>query len=406
MEQEEIKPVKRKIKWNTNTLMDNIINKPGIDKRINDSLQYMIKQMSTHIEKLAPLLATSGIEKRINFSTADERMFIDSTGISFDNVNEAISKCKMISDNFITQKNPFYILSSCLVFYFNKNKIEYKGINVAKLITFYMAIRLYKTVFGAFFPNYLPNREVMSATIEKLDSNRYSLKKYKTIFATLKYIADSHYENFQDILSNEIDDNVGYYLINLHNRIRMMVRTISNLYYENHKKGVRLGEDSLELENEEGETYLNDIENISTLVTINSRKIYMSFISDSICNTKILRSVCNNTKISMSKMTITINNMISSRDNLIETLITKMLSMFYLSGGTAINSTKFLNIMAEVYRVSNTANQQTTEIKEILDQLMRKFSKSYLETNNISTISVLKKTLFLYIVFYSVEVMK
>ena len=61
-------------------------------------------------------------------------------------------------------------------------------------------------------------------------------------------------------------------------------------------KSVKQGTDVLLNETDDGETYLNEVENVSSLIIINSRKIYMSFISDNICNPKILHSVCKNTK--------------------------------------------------------------------------------------------------------------
>lgn len=397
---EELK--KRKIIHKTTTLVDETIK--GKDEILIKSIPNIIKSIKNHIESLSSSMATAGPEKRPLFTKNEERRFIDATGIHFDSVTKAIKDCKMISKDFLTQTNEFYILISILIsFYYNKKSIINK-IEFAKILNLYLALRIYKAAFGAFFKYYTPNKEVMDATIERLNSNRYNLKKYKTIYNTIVYIADSHYENFESLLKEPIDDNITYYIINLYNRIKLMMKTISNLYYENHKKGIKQGTEVLQSENDEGETYLNDIENVSTLITINSRKIFLSFISDSICNPKILKSVCNTTKISFSKMTITINSMIKSRDELIETLIKKMLSYYYTTGGKTLKSTKFINSMIECYAVSNSSNKMILEIKDLLDKLMKKYSREYLETNNVSSLSNLKKTLFYYLIFYTVNV--
>ena len=390
---------------NTTTLMDNIVGENTKSLISNTDMLKMLKVIERHMHSLSSIMSTPGPEKRPVFTKMDERKFIDSTGIPFNDVTKAISKCKMIAKHFITQNNEFYILSSILVSYFYRNKTIYKKIEVGKLINLYMALRIYKTAFSAFFKNYLPNKEVMDATIEGLDSNRYSLKKYKTIYNTIVYIADSHYENFEDILKNPVDDNIIYYITDLSTRIRLMMRKISNLYYENHQLGVKQGTDVIEIENQEGETYLNEVDNVTTLVTVNSRKIFMVFISDSVCNPKLLRSACKSTKVSFSKTTMTINKMISSRDDDIELLITKILAYFYTNGGKQLKSTKFISMMYDVYSVSNTSDKIILEIKEILDKLLKKFSKTYLETNNVATLSVLKKTLFLYMIFFIVDVM-
>lgn len=394
--------VERKNLHKTTTLVDTIIG-----KRENTLVRHvpnMIKIIRPHIDIISSSMATAGPEKRPVFTKLHERDFIDSTGIPFNDVTKGIKSCKLISKDYLILNNEFYILSSTLISYHKNNNTVFGKVEFAKILNLYLALRIYKAAFGAFFPSYLPNPDVMAATIERLNSNRFNLKKYKTIYNTIVYIADSHYENFNDVLKDPIDDNITYYITNIYGRIKHMMRTISNIYYDYHKKGIKQGTDMMQSEADDGEMYLNDIENVSTLVNINSRKIYISFISDSVCNAKILRSVCSKTNISFSKMTSTINRMISSRDPLLEELITKMLSYFYTSGGRHIKSTKFLNMMVNVYSVSNTTNQSVLEIKEILHQLMVKYSKSFLETNNVGTISNLKKTLFLYIVFFSVEV--
>ena len=394
--------VQRKNLFNTTTLVDNIII--GKDKIIMSNVQNIIKVIKPHIDELSAVMATPGPEKRPSFTKVHERNFIDATGINFNDIVKAIRDCKMISKHFLTQTNEFYILISILISYHYKKKTMIGKVEFAKVLNLYLALRIYKAAFGTFFPNYLPNPEVMSATIERLNSNRFNIKKYKTIYNAVVYIADSHYENFRDILENPIDDNVKYYITNLYGRIKLMMRTICNLFYDNHEKGIKQRTDTLQSENDEGETYLNDIENISTLVVINAKKIYMSFISDSVSNPKILRSVCTKTKVSFSKMTITINKMIHSRDPLLENLIIKMLSYYYTKGGSTIKSTKFLSMMIEVYSVSNTSDQGILEIKSLLEELMIKYSKSYLETNNVGSLINLKKTLWLYLILYSCSV--
>lgn len=395
--------IKRKKLQGTTTLVDMIINRN--EKIIDKNVPKVINEMKKHIDELSSVLSTPGPENRPRFTRVHEENFIQSTGIRLNIITNAIKKCKMIDDNHLTRNNEFYILISLLISYHYRNNTEYKKVSVGRLLNLYLALRIYKTSFSLFFPYYVPNPEVMAATIERLNSNRFNIKKHKTVFNTIVYIADSHYENFQDIMQDPIDDNTLYYIQNLYNRIKLMMKTIANLYMENHKKGVREGISNLQSENDEGETYLNEVENISTLVSINSKKIYLSFVSDSVANPKILHAVCKKTKVSFSKMTITINKMIESRDPLLEMLIVKMLSHYYVSGGSVIKSTRFINAMVEAYSVSNTSDETIIAIKDLLDALMKKYSKTYLETNNVGSISCLKKTLLLYITLYSIDVL-
>lgn len=393
----------RKNLANTMTLRDGIIK--GHEKDIDSHTNQLLRVISPHITEMSSLMSTPGPEKRISFTKVHETTFIDNSSIHLSDIEKAITDCKIISKNFVTYSNPFYILISNLIGYHHRKHTVTGKVEVAKLLTLYLALRIYKAAFGAFYPNFVPNPEVMSATIEGLNSNRFNVKKYKTMFNTVVYISESHYENFADILDNPIDDNVIYYISNLYSRIKLMMRLITQMYYENHKKGIRQGTETLQSEGEDGETYLNEVENVSTLVAINSRKIYLSFVSDTVANPKILRNVCSITKVSFSKFTITIGKILDAREPMVETLLVKMLSYFYSSGGKSIKSPQFINMMVDVYKVSNSADQLILEIKETLDQIMKKYSAEYLKSSHAGMISAMKKTIHLYLTLYAVDVM-
>ena len=374
-------------------------------KTISNHTEDTLKLVSRHITDMGAAMATAGPEKRIVFTKVNEDAFVKSVGINPHDIDTAIKHCKIISSKFKTLSNPFYILMSAMISYHYKKKTMVGKVEYAKVLTLYLSLRIYKAAFGAFFPSYLPNPDVMAATIERLGSNRFNVKKYKTMFNTIVYISESHYENFQDILENPIDDNIIYYISNLYSRIKLMMRLISNKYYENHKKGIRQSTDTVQSEGDDGDTYLNDVENISTMVAINSRKIFMSFVSDTVASPKILKQVCSITNVSFSKMTITFNLILSKREQMVETLLVKMLSHYYMNGGKVIKSAKFVNSMVDIYKVSNSADETILEIKTILHELMTKYSKDYLKTSHAGQLSNLKKTIFLYIALYAVDVM-
>jgi len=383
------------------TLLNMIIKGNEVD--IERHTPGIIKHIGPHIQEMSAAMSTSGPEKRIVFTKVHEDAFIKESGVKVHEIEKAIKDCKIIGKNFITYSNPFYILMSNLISYHYKKKTMVGKGEVAKILTLYLALRIYKAAFGAFFPNFIPNKETMDATIERLGSNRFNVKKYKTMFNTIVYIAESHYENFRDILEDPIDDNIIYYISNLYGRIKLMMRLISNKYYDNHKKGIKQTTDSLQSEAEDGEMYLNDVENVSTLIAVNSRKIYLSFVSDTCANPKILRGVCQQTEVSYSKMTLTINLILENREPLVESLLIKMLSYFYQSGGKTIKSVKFINSMIEIYKVSNTSDETILAIKDVLHQIMDKYSDSYRKTNHAGLLSNLKKTLHIYIALYAVD---
>lgn len=394
--------IQRKNMHNTRTLVEGILK--DNDKVIDKNVPLMLKTMGKHIDELSALMSTPGPEKRIKFNKEHELNFINSTGINIDDVNRSVKSCAKIQDNFNTLNNPFYVLSSVLSSYHYKKNTIYGKTEVSKMITVYLGLRIYKSAFATFFKHFEPNPDTMALTIDKLNSNRFNIKKYKTIYNTIIYIAQSHHDNFKDILEDSIDDNITYYIINLTNRIRFMMKLISNLYYENHEKGLKQTTDSVQAENDEGDKFLNDIQNVSTLILSNSRKIFMRLVSDVTSDPRILITVCKMTTTSESKFALTLNKMMHDKEPLLEKLIIKMLAYFYTTGNKNIKSQKFINVMYGVYSVSNSVDPRIIEIKDILHKIMHKYHDSYRQTNHAGMLSNLRKCLHLYITFYIVKV--
>ncbi|MFW6047395.1 MAG: hypothetical protein ACOCP4_06405, partial [Candidatus Woesearchaeota archaeon] len=141
--------IKRKNLHNTTVLVDEILR--GNEKVIDKNVTNMVKMMRSHMNKLSSLMSTPGPEKRPVFTKIHEKEFIDSTGIKFDSVTKAIRKCDLIDEKFVTQNNEFYILISILIAYHYKKKSVINKNSLGKILTLYLALRIYKAAFGAFF---------------------------------------------------------------------------------------------------------------------------------------------------------------------------------------------------------------------------------------------------------------
>ena len=384
-------------------LFDNII-KPNLQLLGGNSVIDMLKVINPHYTSLLNTMSTPGPQNRPSFSGVDESNFIKSTKIDEEIISEGIGKCLNIKSNFRTLNTKFIILCCLLIFLHNHRKTMIKTLNVAEFLTKYLGLRLYKTAFSTFWPQYPPNASIMTATIDSMDSNRFNIKKYKSIHGAVEYISVSHFENFKLLLDDSSDKNIIYYVLNLRNRIHLMVKGIANAYYENEEKGNSTGTTTVQGEDDEGDTYMNDVDNVSALITKKSRKIFLSFINDTVANPEILRVACAVTKISVSKMQITINQMLENKEPILEDVIVQMLSHWYTSGGDDIKSKKFIAEMTKVYSVSNSSNVYILKVKELLEKILEKYSATFLKSNNAQTRSYLKKTLWYYIVIYTVDV--
>ncbi len=394
-------PLRLKNVVGTKHLYDNVLSPENV-KLIEKNIPKTLKIMKKHIIDMGSDLSTKGPEKRIKFNKTHEIEFIESTGVDIESIKTGIKDCEIIREIFVTMNNPFYSLISLMIAHFYNNDIKVGKIEVAKTLNLYLTIRAYKARFGTSFP-YPPSSEVMDYTITHLKNNKYNIRKHGTMFKTLVYLSDSHYDNFSDVLENNIDDYVIYYVSNIYNRVSRMLVTIAREFFKNHDAGKGTGIDKMQNENGEGETYLETADNVSNLIAINSRKIYLNFIADSIVSPKILKNACNNTRTSYSKMMITMGKILESKDEEIEKIFIVILSYYYTNGGKVIKSPQFITDMIEMYKTSNTTNDYIKELKDLLGIMMDKYSEQYRLTSRASTLSDMKKTLFLYLVYYAVN---
>ncbi len=392
---------KRKI-IGTTVLKDNILTEKNINA-FKKNIKRFDSNINRHIMTMAKDLSTKGLNKRIRFTKINETEFIEESKFDTDTIKRGIRDCKLIEDDYITLTSPFYILISSLISYCSRNNFKYNKIDMVEKLTFYLVLRCYKVALGSSFPHFEPNEAVMEYTIEHLKSNRYSIKKYGTVYKTLKYISDSHVENFADVLSNPIDDNITYYIINAMNRTKQFVKVIAEEYYRNHKEQKGIEIQNLESTNGEGEVYLESVDNISGAVMTNTRRVYMRFTSDTIPNPKILREATKQTSTSYSKMNITMSNIIADRDSRVEDIIKHSISYFYMNGGKQIKSAIFIKTMLDVYKISNTTDENILLIKDGLNDILNDHSAEYVKTSHVGSISNMKKCLFIYITLYTVN---
>jgi hypothetical protein len=383
----------------------------GNTDSIDDHVMDIAKLVGKHVTEVAPGMSGAYPTVRIKFNKDNEANFVKECGVPLNDIVTAIKSSDAIKENFQILNNPFIIALSCLIHYHYKKKTMIK-VGVSKenpsgtiefglFLTIYMGIKFYRSAYGVSWKYFEPRADIMEAAMNDLTSNRLSIKKYKNMFGVVKYISEHQYNSFAEYLEDPFDSNITQYITNLTTRIRSVVKKIAEAYYKYQKEGIGQSTDQDMLEGEDGDMYLNDnIENISKTISATTRKYFTSFCNEITVNPKALSLACKLTSIGYDKTTITINSIINSKEEMIEDLMRNMFSYFFLNGGKKIKSKEFLSMMEKIFSVSNSIDPNINKAKDLLHTIMTKYSKEYVKTNNVSTISNMKKTLFFYIVFY------
>lgn len=370
------------------------------------------KHISMYISRVSSSLSTRGPIKRIPFYETDKTKLFEITGISEKMLLTAAKDSKLLDTAKKTGQdykiigNSFNLLCALIIIVYFKHKDEFKYKNknaypYYKLVSLFLTISFYSWIYIRQF-QFDPDEAIMDYTMENL-SNKYIIKKVNNIFELNKYWSESNIENMMDHLNRQADIDLIYFISNLFSRISQSMINISKEFYKNYEDKKRNDTDTLMKTDEEGDNYLNDVRNISNDIEITSRKIQLSFISDTSVDLKLLELACSKRQVSKSKMAVIITKIRESDDTLVLDLIKQIISYYLQSSNSnikSIKSQKFVTQMLKVYTISNTTNQFKINMTNILDTLFKKYSEEYLKTSRVATLSNMRSSLYIYFVLY------
>lgn len=366
-------------------------------------MKFVMEYIKTHMEDLS----TRGPSRRVYWLTSDTQNFFNATKIKDSEIKDIIKKCDSIKANWNITSNPLNMLMSLLACYYwnnmtkeEKNAKNYKNTMVF-IINLIFTIRFYSSLQYKYLP-YGADETEMDSVIDDI-SSRFNIKQCNSMYELLEYIAYTNVKNASDLMANPTDYNINYFMENLNSRINSCIKGVVNEYRKKYDSGKRTSVDTMEKTNTEGDRYLDVADNISNDITTITRKIMLKLSGDSTVSETLLQVACKQTKVSISKMKITLENMAANDKDLISQLISLILS-YYLGvlkkPKNTIRSVGFITIMKKVYGISNTNVELVIKMKDVLETLMKRNSKEFLTTNRVATLSNLKATCYFYWVLY------
>jgi hypothetical protein len=368
--------------------------------------------IGNYISRVTSILSTRGPSQRLPFYVSDKEGLFKIIDIPEKELLDAARESKFLNIAKKTGKeyeivgNPFYLLCVVIIAVYKKNEklFVYKNKKAYphyKLVTLFLTLSIYSWIYVRQF-KFDPDESVMEYTMENL-SKKFIIKRMNNMFELNQYWAETNLVNMEKLLDRQGDVDLVYFVTNLFSRISQSIVNISREFYKNHEEQKRSSTQTLTGTDDEGKEYLQDVRSISNDIEVSSRKIQISFISDTVIDLRLLELACAKRQVSKSKISVILTKIRESDDEIIKDLIVQIIS-YYLeqsdSSIKTIKSQKFITMMLKVYSISNTTNPFVLNIKKALDELLKKYSEEYLKTSREATLSNMRSVVYTYFVLY------
>lgn len=342
---------------------------PKIEKVLSDKIgDRKFKQLvGAYMDRHSEDLHKCGPTKLIPFADKDKAMFISLFDITQQDVkkiiNEVLKKTGSSSSFNLLKNNYIYWVFYCCVRYYYLKKDE-KGLNTALAI---YAIAEYPSIHHKYFP-YGANESVMQYTVDNL-SEKYLLKQAGNLFACLFLSINNSFKFLKNFINDGSDKEVIRFIQRIHNDQNSMIKNIANQYMINHSKGLRAN--TTKLSNTDDMQFDPDAENNTTIVENISNNITNEIITNGL-DLKRVTQAKDLANISLSDCRFYLSKIVTSKytDEINKFIHAVLFLYLYDEHKTKedINSSNFLVWSAELFRKTNSNNENIKYIKDTLNK--------------------------------------
>ena len=370
---------------------------PKIEKCLLDpnNVRKLKRIMSDFIERNTDKLTTPGPQYLIVFGDQDKELYYELFEMKkqevIDSMKSVIKQTGSNSDFKYLLGNPFLAILYYTIRFFTLHK-DVKALN-ATLGMF--AIDVYWSIFTKYFPNGVIEA-VMQYTIDNL-TDKFIIKKAGTIFGALMESAKRSYTFHEQKIRSGNDAECVSFMQRIRNDQNSMFRTLSSIYYKNHKEGrsIATRNDDYDPNN----PILDDVHTSSTEIQSVVDKSCMPMISNGI-DIALAEASARMSNISISTLRVYLTKIfVTERLEEITSLVESMIFL-YINGehksARDIKSQYFLYWSAALFKKTNSKDGNIIKINAILDKWGNETGIYQAFKSEGSRINY-KKAIFLYI---------
>ena len=387
------------------------------EKTILSNYGKILRHISNYISNRSDVLESKNPGLRCLYTPANENDFYDSAGLDKETIKSILSQSSDLPNShlLIEPVKQFYHLYTLLhvissIFYNNQKYIEEtyykdgkKHTPAHKIIEIYFTIRMYSIQQIRIF-KFVPKQETMEYVINNL-SNRFELASAPNLFSIFERYSETNTESMQYDIKRPSDLMMYEYTNKMNNRIKMFLKKLFLEWRRAYESGKSSGIQELSAVNDEGKQFDLIADNVSSIIEVNSIKILNNFVQDKNINVKLLKLACRNSgNPSETKAKMVIQKIRDSKDEtLLKEMIMCILSYWLISMRqeiTTIHSKEFIVTCSAAYAISNTVDKYIIRLKDILQELISKYTMDIIDTERKATLISFKKCIHIYTVLY------
>lgn len=368
---------------------------PAIEKGLAkpENEKKLIKYIVNCVDRNSSKLQAMGPIDMIYFTAEDMNIVYECCEITEADVNAVTKKVKEtgLKAQWSNVGKPFHVLLTMMIRYYKFKKKPDK----VKMLLLYYGVSLYPTLFYKYFPH-SPSQPIMEYTINNL-SNKYKIRQLGTMYATIVDTMEKADDTGESRLIKGEDKDLLVYIQDKKTRLNDMFKNISREYYANHEQQRYMNYD---FDNFEEEGYHESNSNMYEIQKITDKVVMKLVVQGP--DMQLINVSAKLNQVSVNELRNYINVLVIS-DNRedIRKLIEALLSLYLFDGNNnvkEIRSDKFLHYCLELYKKSNTNNQNIIMIKQILDKWLKDVGL-FEKTSRQATINSFRKALYTFFVF-------
>ena len=367
-------------------LIEKGLSKPENEKKLIKYIVQCIDKNNNKLQAIGPI-------DMIYFTAEDMNIVYECCEISEATVTDVIKKVKAtgLKAQWSNVGKPFHVLLTMMIRYYKTKKKEDK----VKMLLLYYGVSLYPTLFFKYFPH-APSQPIMEYTINNL-SNKYKIRQLGTMYAAIVDTMEKADETGESRLIKGEDKDILVYIQDKKTRLNDMFKNISREYYANHEQQKYMNYD---FDNFEEEGYHESNSNMFEIQKITD-KIVMKLVVQG-PDMQLINVSAKLNQVSVNELRNYVNVLVVSENREdIRKLVEAILSLYLFDANNnikEIRSDKFLHYCLELYKKSNTNDQNIILIKKILDKWLTDVGL-FEKTSRQATINSFRKALYTFFVF-------
>lgn len=352
------------------------------------------KYVDRNIEKLN----AEGPVKMVVFGEDDKNEYFNLFGLTKTEVQkvvkEMLNKISSTAQFKLLKDHPlFFVLYMCIRFYSLKK--DSKGLNTALAI---YALYVYPSVYTKYWKFGYARPEVMKYTIDNL-TNKFIFKQQKHVFGALTFSIQNSYK----FLKNSIEkDDCDTEIIRWIQRIRNDQNSMFKKLYDQYKKNYEAGL-SVDIEKEEFDGKLvDDNYNNTSSVEFVARKVVLPMITNGVDISRASTAAKLSGGVGVVDTRQYLDRiLVEAKTEEVERFVEAILFLFLYDENkkpTDINTSYFLKWSLELFRKTNSNNQNIKTFKDMLDKWAEEIGVHAKFKREASRVNY-KKAIFFYFIF-------